>query len=555
MAHNQLRVNLSASAFPFATELWGRSIIVPQIDENYEKVLVSPADISKDKGIPQAFYMHNVMPTAQGYQAIGYDVVANPPAAPGPFNFDTAFPLQNSNGNRFLFVPANGTNWIYDTTQGGWIKFPFAAGTLSAINPPIVTTAFVNGQTYIFYANYGCFKYNDAAVTFDSVALSGLTVANISGICNANGYMIAYSVTAHPAVLWSNSSNPTDFVPSLITGAGSTDVQGIQGQILVCLPISGGFIVYCTKNAIAATYTNNAEVPYSFLEVPGSGGISDPEQVSWQANLGYHQVWSSYGAQQISLSGAAVNTFPELTDFMAGNLFEDFDEVSLLFSQVYLTTPLFTRMTVVENSYMILSYGQTQGQFTHAIVYDMTLARFGKVKIPHVDCFQWNEPGVIGALTYAELGFQTYAQLATLTYAQLVSPLQAPSSARTTLAFLQLDGTVKRVNFDFSEENLADQDADGVLLLGKFQYIRQRFIEHQWSDVENIKTGQNFAMYVLPTLDGKTFQPAVSTVVNRDSPNSKRLASWTSGQNISLLFTGAFNLTTVIMDFTLGGEW
>lgn len=554
MSHVTFRVNLSASVFPFATELWGRSIMVPQNDENFEKSVVSPSDLAKDKGIPQAFYMHNVIPTAQGYQAIGYDLLANPfPGSASDFN--SAFFLQNSNGNRFIFVPANGRNYIFDKSQGGWLSFPFAANVVSPISPPLVTTAFINGQSYIFYEGLGCYIYNDAALSFDPVALAGLTVANITGLCAANGYMIAFSKSAHPAILYSNSSNPLDFAPSLITGAGGTDVQAISGTIVACLPIAGGFMIYCTKNVVAAVYTNNAQVPYNFDEVKGSGGISDPEQVSWEANLGEHHVWSNYGLQSLSLLTGAQDEFPELTHFLAGKLFEDFDEVSNTFSQTYLDNPLFTKLTVIENSYMILSYGVAQGLFTHAIVYDMNIARFGKCKINHIDCFQWNNPGSLGPITYGSLGQQTYASLGNLTYGQLLNLPPAPASARTTLAFLQSDGTVYRANLDFAETNTTGAPAAGVLLLGKYQYVRNQWYEHQWTDVENIRSALNFQMYLLPTLDGKTFLPAVTPTLIHQSPNSRRYASWTTGMNMSFLFKGAFNLTSILTDFTLGGDF
>lgn len=554
MSHQSFRINLSAYSYPFATELWGRSIIVPQIDENYEVTLASKADISKDKGIPQAYYMHNVMPTAQGYQSISYDKIAEP-ITTGAVDFNAAFPIQNSNGNRFVFVPANGQNYIYDQEQGGWLSFPFSAGDISPINPPLVTTAFVNGQSYIFYEGYGCFVYNDAAVSFDTVALAGLSIPDITGICAANGYMIAFAKDAHPAILYSNSSDPTDFAPSLITGAGSTDVQAIAGKISVCLPIAGGFMIYCTKNVVSATYTNNAEVPFNFNEVQGSGGVTDPEQVSWQANLGTHFVWSAYGCQEMGLSGGATNAFPELTDFLAGKLFEDFNEVTLTFSQTYLTTPLKTRLTIIENSFMVLSYGIASPTFTHAIVMDMNLQRFGKFKINHVDCFQWNDPGSTGFIGWGQLGRQSWESLTTLRWVDLVAVPPDPSSARTTLAFLQDDGTVKKVNFDLSEVNNSGDEANGVLLLGKFQLSRNKFITHQWTDVENVQNGLNFEMYLIPTLDGKTLLPAVTPHLNRVSPNARRYGCLLTGQNVSMLFTGAFNLTTVIMDFTLAGDW
>lgn len=553
MAHQSIRVNLAASAFPFATELWGRSIMVPGLDENYERTIATAADVSKDKGVPQAFYMHNVMPTGQGYQAIGYDQQAT--SFGTAQNFNKTFSLQNPDGNRFLFVPANGTNYIYDPTNGGWQKFPFAAGVCSPINPPLVTVAFVNGQSFIFYEGIGCFQYDDGANTFTETTLAGITKADCTGICAANGYMIAFFKDFSPAFLYSNSGDPTDFVPSLITGAGGTDIQAIAGHIIAVLPIAGGCMVYCSKNIVAGVYTNNAEVPFNFNEVEGSAGITDIGQVSWPANLGFHMVWSGNGLLQVGLTGGASPVYPELTDFMAGQLFEDFDEDTLSFSQQYLTAPLNTQLTIVENAYMVLSYGVTAPIFTHAIVYDLTLQRFGKLKIPHVDCFNWNDPGFFGDITYGRVPSATYADFRTLMYSDLVDIPVTPSTPRTQLAFIDNTGMMDTVNFNLAERNNSFVEADGVILLGKYQLTRNKFITHQWTDVENVRGFLDFNCYVMITLDGKTLQPAVAMNLNRKTANSRRYAQLITGQNFSLLFTGAFNLTTVIIDVTENGDW
>jgi hypothetical protein len=203
---------------------------------------------------------------------------------------------------------------------------------------------------------------------------------------------------------------------------------------------------------------------------------------------------------------------------------------------------------------MVLSYGKALPTFTHAIVLDMNLNRFGKLKIDHTDCFQWNDPGSSGFISWAQFKNATWGSLTTITWGDLVAQLPAPSTARTTLAFLKVTGEVQRVNFDLSEtQDLAE--SSGVLLLGKYQYIRNKFFEFQWADVENVRAGLTFNMYLYPTLDGKTLLPAKQAVVNRNSGNSRRYASWTSGQNMSFLFMGAFNMTTVVCNFTLGGDF
>lgn len=545
MAHQWIRANLAAALFPLVTELWGRSVVVAGQDENFERTLVSPVDQGKDKGIPQAYYMHNCMPTSQGYQSISYDtLVTGLLDAPAPF--DRCFPLQNSDLSRYLFVPAGGVNYIYTDSLGEWTPTSsFPGGDVSF--DALVTTAFVQGQSYIYYYQRGCFKYDVASESIVNVELVGLG-GIINGICAANGYMIAFSDTA---VAWSNAANPLDFVPSIITGAGGGNIGPAKGRIIAGLPISGGFILYCERNAVAAAYSGNINFPFIFTEIKGSGGIASPDQVSFQSNSDTHYVWSSAGIQAITLTSAS-SIFPEVSDFLSGNIYEDFDESSNLFTTTYPVDELYVKVTFVSEQYVVFSYGVLPDTYTYALVFDINLQRWGKLKIDHVDCFTWNEPKLFGFISYGDLEPLRYTDIpVTVMYDDLVSELPLFRDVRKDFAFLQLDGTVQVVDFQLDEES-----ADGVLLLGKFQLQRNRFITHQQTDVETVQASGAFEMRLYSTIDGKTFSPAagISTFAARTSPKARRFNRMYTGQNYSLLFKGAFELSSVITNMNLAGN-
>lgn len=542
MGHQSTRLNLTAAAFPFASELFGQTIMVPRTD------MAALAAPSNEDTTPEAFYMHNCMPTSQGYQAVSYDTAVVPFATPVT-DFDQAFGIQNSDLNRFLFSPAGGKNYIFDRQVSAWASIsPIPAGTFGLTGTPMVTTAYVHNQTYICYANYGVFVYNDVTKVLTPVAFAGITMTNVKGICAANGYMIIWDSTS---IAWSNSAVPTDFVPSIITGASVGSVNDAKGAIICCLPISGGLLVYCEKNIVGATYTGNAQFPYSFLEVPGSSGITTPEDVTWQANLAYHIVWSSSGLLQVALTGAAEKIFPEFTSFIAGKVFEDFNETTLALTSQYLSTQLTVKLTIIENGMLALSIGIAAPNFTHVFVFDATIKRWGRLKIDHKDCFPWNTPNFYGQTTYTQLGNITYAGLGATTYNDFANPTPTPEQPKETFAFLQADGTVKTVNFQFSEVA-----SNGVLYLGKYQYTRSKRMKHQYTDIQNVRNGQSFAFYVVPTNDGDTLLTPVAT---RNIPAftgayTKRQAREVSGYNFSLLFIGAFNIVSAVMDFTLNGD-
>jgi len=78
---------------------------------------------------------------------------------------------------------------------------------------------------------------------------------------------------------------------------------------------------------------------------------------------------------------------PEITDFLAGKVFEDFDEVTKELSLTELTATMKKKTKFISSRYLIVSYGITE--FTHALIYDIALERLGKLKIAHVDCFEY----------------------------------------------------------------------------------------------------------------------------------------------------------------------
>jgi hypothetical protein len=544
MANYVIRSLLSSATFPFATELWGRSIILHQQDQNYDSATINAPGVVIDKGIPQAFYMHNVVPTNQGFQSVGYSSLIA--AAAGPVtDFDHCYPIQTANGSKFLFVPAAGKNYIYDANVGTWQSVsPFAVGTVPANVQ--VTTAFVHGETYIFYANNGCYIYDPIGNVLVPTVLTSLTIANINGICAANNYMIAFS---NNGIAWSSAVTPTDFTPSLTTGAGGGGVNEAKGNIVVCVTLSGGFAIYCDINIVYAKYTGNILFPFVTKEVPASGGISDLHKVTWLSNLSSHIAWTSAGLQQVG-PASAEDIYTEVSDFIAARIFEDFDETTNTLSSSYLATQLFINLSVISQRFLIVSYGTALGSYTHAIFYDIGLKRYGKLKINHVDCFEWNFPNLSGNITYGKLSATTYGDLSATTYSQLGFNVNAAKTFKQALAFLQADGTVQVTNFDISETT-----ANGVLIIGKFQMARGNLIEHQELEVDTIGSTNTFTAFIYTSLDGKTLGTAQA--LRAKTPNPSRTRNYqkmTNSLNFSYLFKGQFNLVSLLTTITLGGS-
>ena len=577
MAQITYRANLSAKSFPFLSQNWGRTVIVPQYDNTFSRDLASQGDVDRDIGIPQIFYCHNVMPHQQGFQSVGYTQLQEGQNLGGKILSQTF--LARSGAGSAIYLAVDTTGGIYKQVGGTW-QF------LQQLVNATITVAYVSGVTYIYVANSGCYKFNFATGVLDAVTLTALDPTKIAGITYSVGYLIAWnspkaSFTATvtyvsgsnsasttstlaltvgqlvtspslpsnttvqsidspttftvsnaatastsetstfaevpSSVAWSSTIDPTDFTPSLVTGAGGGSVESARGSITCCVAHIQGFIVYTTNNAVVAAYSGNSRYPFNFREIVASGGLSSLAQVTFDANTGNHYAYTTSGLQLISTTQTQT-ILPELTDFISGRLFEDYNEATDTFTSTTITAPLQKQITMVSDRYLVFSYGITS--LTHALVYDLTDKRWGKLKIPHTQCFEYQIPS-----------------------AQIV---EIP---RQSIAFLQADGTLKVV--DFSVTSMA---SSGVIALGKYQFIRARLLQLDEVFVENVQPGMPFTAYDLVALDGKNTTKSSLMLDANSTGLLRHYFSRAVGINHSLVFKGGFLINSLVLVFNIHGK-
>lgn len=509
MAQIPYRGNLSASTFPFLSENFGRSTIIRGQDQNYVPPVAARQDADKDVGIPQIYYCHNVLPTSEGFQSIGY-VTRTPFLLPTEDQFRQIFTIRDEAEEKAFFsITADGRVFAATFPMYQWTEVtssPTYAGKQ-------VTVAFIQGVTYIYIATVGCFEYDFATNTLVPVTLTGLTATEIIGIAAVAGYLIAYSTTA---IAWSSTIDPTDFTPSLATGAGGGIPEGLKGTIVFVAPSTTGMFIFTTTNCIPAIASGNIRFPFNFREIVNTGGISSQELVSYDTNSNNLWCYTTSGLQQVSTQQSQT-LFPAVTDFISGNIFEDLDDSTLLLNKQKLTAPMQKKITVVSDRYLIISYGVTE--LTHALVYDLVLTRWGKLKITHVDCFEW-----------------------------LILSSDLVEAPKQSIGFLLKDGTIKTVNFDV--ESLT---ANGVLILGKFQLSRTRTVTLQEAAFENIVSSSNFTFALSTSFNGKYGDLSYPTLVE-DDQLFKRYNCRTTGLNFSMIFKGGFNLVSFVLQMIPNGR-
>lgn len=544
MPQIQYRGNLTTAFLPFLVNLQGQTVIVPKQDQNVTPripTLAGEDNSARDYGFPQVSYIHNVFPTQTGMKSIGFKKREE------GINVDTftdIFILIDPDDNRTLYSPAQGGNYTLEEPLGAW----HSSSGITPTDTSLCTVAYLNGHTYIFFSEVGMFEYNNATQVLDPVVLTGITAGDMRGICASNGYLIAWD---YFTVYRSQPTDPLNFTSDPSLGSGSSIPNDIKGRIVVCLPISDGFIIYCLRNAVAASFQNNIQYPFQYKEVKGSSGITHPSKVSWSANLGSHYAWTIDGFQQVNKLNATL-IFPEVTDFLTSHQYESYDVGTNTLNITQLTDNFLVRVAVVGNRYVILSYGVVE--FTDALVLDLSYRRWGKVHLLHTAAFEFIEGINYAGYSWSDFGAQTWADQGILTWADFTVSKIPIDPTNDTFAFLQKDGTVWILVLNTSAEG-----AEGVMLLGKYQFMRDRWLNLDGVSIQNGTPNDStkFKMYDLPSYDGMNFEEAVPLFMDPDNKLDRTLVNTFAdieAKNHTISIQGDFGIADINLTFHLSSH-
>lgn len=552
MAFYRSRCVLNNATFPLTTELTGRTVM----QGRYDQSLRQPSDFygtpeSRELSDPQPVYMENVMPTVEGMMSVGYEQKL--PGLPGVSDFDQAITLRDENENNTLFVPARGMNYVWHPETGIWESTNPILGWTGRLT----TRAYVNGRTFVCYEGIGVYEYDVATDTFAKLTLIGITDAEVRGIGASSNYLIAFTELE---VHWSSLVNPLDFTPSLTTGAGFSIPQDVKARITAVLGISGGFVIYTAKNAIAAVYTNNARAPFTFKEIANAGGIQTYEQVTSEQTSGAQYAWTTGGFQKITVQSAEP-VLGAINDFIAGRMWDEYDHATNELVLNYGDAAEFpVKLAFISSRYVVMSYspGGDSTAYSWCLVLDTVLKRWGKLKVDHVDVFSYPYPNVANptGVRYIDLAFTTYDDLSTTRYVDLNTGVVSDPPSKLTIGFLKADGQVDLLTMDYNK----DAEDNGVIIFGKFQLTRERVMQMQLLDFEGIyaETIQPqlplpFRVLVSRTNDGYNTEATLPAMPVYQKKKMQRWAKRMTGLNLDVRLVGTFALSTFLIQVTQEG--
>lgn len=553
MTQQSFNADLSVREIPFNFSELGSTIIIDQGTEVNRHVPGSftGRDPTINAGIPQAYYLNNVMPLSRGFGSIALTQAIQGIEDLGE-NVIHSFVVHGPQNSISLFVATETKAYIYDPNGGEWIELelPYAA-------PDRISYAYLKEQTYIHYG-YGVYVYDFTAKELTPVEFTGIVTAALDGITSAGSFLIAWDGNT---VYRSSVLDPLDFDPSrgLETGAGATGVLALKGRIVACLAMGQDFVIYTTKNAVSARFTGNIQSPFVYNEIPGSAGIQSLFNVAYNSNAGSHIVWTASGFQEVTVQSAEY-IWPELGDGIIRGIKVTQSEVTGVPKFEYIEK-YDVRLSFISNRWLAVSTRELASDdpnFYDCYVWDSVLGRWGKLHLPHRAFIEYNIPEVFETYTYDAFAedYENYEDIPeNLVYGMLDdSSGRGIISAGFSFGIVQNDGKVIIASWSETADFRGDIEIFGAtkpwIILGKFKVSRNYGVHLHWVKTWNLIDAAVYAYGHDYT--GKIIFTKTDFVQNTLHPG--QYIGTANADAVSIGISGQFVLTQLSLMFSNAGR-
>lgn len=554
MATQKFKAALTNSKFPFLYAHAPRAVLQQGLDPTARlpfSYMGNPA--SADYNSIEMLYCENAVPTANGYASVRFDDAI---AALGGSSFERFSVVRRSDETSYLIAiyvsGVFGSAYLYDPATDEWVN-NFFYYSPSAYD--LHSIIYVGGKTYYFVQQGVLLELSGTSLSFKYADLrlpENYSSSDIMCGCGASNYMI---LATESEILWSAPTDSLEFADTLL-GAGRQIPIDLKGKIRATVPISGGFIIYTTKNAVAAFFTNRADTPFLFKEILGSAGILSSEQVTGDANGSEHYVYGHAGIQRVSLQRADT-ILPDCADFLSGDAYNQWNSTTHTVDQIN-SAQSKIKINLILNRYLVISYAFASSQFQQALIYDLSLERWGKVKTPHVD---------VGLLPWA---INSAAGSRPATIEELTDPIEdyvVPIGNfnvltgedtvelellhwRDNIGFMSYDAAIKAMKVENSLQSV--ESGSGVLVFGHVQVTRGRKVTLQAIELDGLVDGN---VYVLPSLSGYDRDTSQATTLTDSDGNYKQYRKRVTAENFDVAIeAGSFSLSSVVIETTIHGS-
>jgi hypothetical protein len=539
MANITVSATLSTEEVPLLSRRIREPVIIGKYDINASKhVEDNKQQKPAETTVPMLAFAENVLATHYGYKSCATSILLDPISPTATVVFADSISTTSLGSFIYAYIEDSGIaentgHWVAGQDENGvlsWIQLlaldaAYAAGV-------VITVAAVNSRIFIHVAGTITYEFDGTALA--EVTLGGLTTSAIIGIFASSGYLIAYSVQKP---FWSSLSDPLDFIPSDITGAGSSNVQELYGDIVLCRAAESGFIMYTTVNAVYALASTDLRFPFIFKELKGVGGIDSVQSVSYgqsQTQL----VRSGANLSKVSKSGVvpAMNT---INSFIRGTIIDTVD-ADFDINESYIGT-ITSQFLYTRKGEMVVSYGgEESDEFSGLVYYQDSLNRYSKLPIAHSFAVENPFQNVSIWRTIYSFGADLYsAYPEEHTYESLAGGL-IRANTDTGIVLVTKTGEVKFIDGRY------ENTTDSILILGPFQLVRE-----QVSTVVSVEVAAATVGEVITTIKSEASDGSVRTATpdGRQLNKSVRFDSRITGLNHLICITGSFDLSSVTLTF------
>lgn len=585
MGMQKFKIALNTARFPLvASQATQPALIAPlDVAPRSQSRAFFGAEENADFNVPNILYGENFVPYAHGIKSVSYVSKINPSTDPLA-DFDQAFQLRDAEENAVLFSPSKGNNYIYDNTTETWNAnissdlwlaetTPLYLSDLTTNTPSTakVTRAYVNGSTFVCYGRIalstladGSLADRDGSIYTWRPSLLSLSrtkletgtgaisnvpipIGEIDGIASSNGYLLMWStLTVYWALFDGTRFDFSIYVSGAPTGSGNQIPEDVKGPITAIVPVAGGFVIFTTRNAVAAQYnSNNILSPWIFREISNAGGVESFEQVGVEGTLGALYAYTTGGLQKITLNSAE-SFAPDVSDFLGGRLIDNFNSTTAEIQEGQITIEAYIKLTYIASRFLVISYGTYPGIFSYALIYDTGLMRWGKFRIVHRDCLYISLGVETAELTYAMVNDVTYDDLAGVPYEDATINSTGITYPRQAVGFLLRTGEIKLAAMDHRDQEEAD-DSEAFVVIGKVQLSRNYTTVLHAAEFSGLKSG--CIVKAMKSFDGYNLESGEDLVLRGQTGNfSEWGADMITAKSYAIFVKGDFSLSSAVLE-------
>src|SRR6187549_3436376 len=183
-----LHADLVSAKFPYNYSELSSTVV---INRGLESQRSAPqgfhgAEAAQSEGVPQAYFMENVLPISRGFTSVAYTQVIE--SFPSDEPVLEAFEIRGAPAGLALYAITETQQFIFDANVGNWEEL-----TVPTYDPGGTTIANVKGVTYIFILGSGLYTYDFIGKVLKLETVTGLDIGEIKGIFGAGAVLGAWT--------------------------------------------------------------------------------------------------------------------------------------------------------------------------------------------------------------------------------------------------------------------------------------------------------------------------------------------------------------------------